>query len=66
VIDTKFVLSRRLKLKLTQAQAGKLAGMGGAPHWCRMEKGKGKGLTLDTLARVAKVLQCRPSRLLLK
>jgi transcriptional regulator with XRE-family HTH domain len=64
MLDTEFIRTRRKKLKLTQTQAAKLAGIATNVHWSRIEAGKIKGVKLDTLAGVAKALRCKVARLL--
>jgi len=66
VLNTAFIKSRRIKLKLTQAQAAKLAGIATHVHWSRIERGTVKGVQLTTLIGVAKALRCKVVHLLAK
>jgi transcriptional regulator with XRE-family HTH domain len=49
---------------LSQEQAAERAGLTGRQQWSRMEAGRRGGITLTTLAKVAKALGVRPQELL--
>ncbi len=54
----------REKLKLTQAEAAKAAGLKSKQAWSNIENGYQKNLTIDTLERVAKALHVKGKELL--
>ena len=64
MIDREFVRARRLKLKLTMAEAARRAGMSARHHWRRIETGERRNLQPETLVKVAGVLGCKVDRLL--
>ena len=62
-LNTSFIKARRLKLRLTQAQAAKLAGMVNAQKWCGYENGTLTNPQLDTIHGIARALHCKASKL---
>jgi transcriptional regulator with XRE-family HTH domain len=66
MVNTEFVKARRIKLKLTQEQAALLAGMKLSQQWSRIENGETANPRADTLAAIAKALQCKVDSLLAK
>jgi len=62
-LDPSKIRKRREALKLTQAEAAKLAKMP-APHWSRIEGGNRSDPKLSTAEKVAQALQCGLEKLL--
>lgn len=54
----------REKLDLTQDQAAKAAGLTSRQHWNSIESGSKANVTVETLAKLAKVLKCKQCDLL--
>lgn len=64
-LDTAAVKRRRNSLGLTMEQAAKAAGFtGGRQQWNNIENSPKTDVTLSTLGKLAKALQCEPSDLL--
>jgi transcriptional regulator with XRE-family HTH domain len=55
-LDIDFIRERRLKLKLTQGEAAKRAGLESRQYWNDIEKGRRTNFTLVTLERMAEAL----------
>ena len=62
-LDRHKIRRLRLKLKLTQEEAATLAGLPGRQRWNHIEKGS-RGVSIDTLERIAKALKVNISDLL--
>jgi transcriptional regulator with XRE-family HTH domain len=64
MIDTAKIARLRKRLKLTQDQAAKLAGMKSRQHWYEIESGGNPSVTTTMLDRIAAALGCRAKNLL--
>jgi transcriptional regulator with XRE-family HTH domain len=58
-----YIRSRRKELKLTQAQAAKLAGFPNLQKWSQYEKGHIPDPQLSSLEAIAKALRCNIAKL---
>jgi DNA-binding Xre family transcriptional regulator len=56
---------RRVELKLTQDAAAQAGGFSHRQQWNAIEGGRKDTITLETLARLATALKCKPAELLL-
>ena len=64
MLDSEEVERRRKDLDLTQEAAAGRAGLsGGRQHWSDIVAGRRKNITLDTLDKLAKALECSPKDL---
>jgi transcriptional regulator with XRE-family HTH domain len=63
ILDAAEVKRRRMAKGWTLEQAAKRAGWSGPAAWCNIEK-SGDEVTLRTLSRVARALQCAPRDLI--
>lgn len=63
-LDTIRIRELREKLGLSQEQAAQRAGLAGRQYWNRIETGRQKGLTLETLERIAGALGVKAKDLL--
>jgi len=64
IVNTDEIRRRRLRLKLTLADAAKAAGWRTPVQWHDIEAGKKRDPRASTLVRVAKVLRCKVDQLL--
>lgn len=63
-LDNAKIRKLRLAAGLTLAEAATRAGIGRPQMWSDIEQGRRKNLTIDTLERIARVLNVRPGELL--
>jgi DNA-binding XRE family transcriptional regulator len=63
-LDTHKIKELRDKLKLTQDEAAKRAGLPGRQRWNQIERGRETNLTIETLERVAAALGVKARDLL--
>lgn len=63
-IDADKIRRLREKLKISQAHAAELAGVGSRQRWNNIERGRRTNITVDTLERIAAALGCKARDLL--
>jgi transcriptional regulator with XRE-family HTH domain len=63
-LNIEYIRTRRLALKLTQADAAKAAGFPNGQKWSNYETGQIPDPQLSTLEAIAKALRCKVERLI--
>jgi transcriptional regulator with XRE-family HTH domain len=64
MLNIEFIRQRRETLKLTQAEAAKLAGFSNLQKWSQYETGRIPDPQLSSVIAIAKALRCGPARLI--
>ena len=58
-INYPWMKARRMELRLTQHEVAVLAGLSSVSHYCKIERGEHKMVTVRILCQIAWALQCR-------
>ncbi len=64
MLDTGKMEQRRRALDLSQREAAVRAGLAGRQAWNNIASGRKANITLDTLNRIARALECDPRELI--
>lgn len=64
MLDTAKMENRRKELSLSQEEAARIAGLAGRQAWQNIASGRKANVTLETLQKISKALDCDPRDLL--
>ena len=64
MLDVEVMENRRVALGLSQHEAARRAGLTGRQRWHNIESGRNANVTVGTLDRIAKALDCDPRELI--
>lgn len=64
MLDTARMENRRRELSLSQEEAARRAGLAGRQAWQNIASGRKANVTLETLQKISKALDCDPRELI--